>query len=94
MSLWKLTLGRTFDMIILLSSLICSFSTHLFITSAIISLDTSSLIEMIFSPEDVPPFNELFVLFDDIVGLEENLDCSVLMNHLSRGMNIQFLKRS
>jgi hypothetical protein len=49
---------------------------------------------MISSPEDVPPFNALFVLFDDIDGLEENLDCSVLMNHLSRGMNIQLLKQS
>jgi hypothetical protein len=52
-SLWKLTLGRTHDMIILLSSSICSFSTHLFITPAVISSDTSSLIETIISPEDV-----------------------------------------
>jgi hypothetical protein len=81
-------------MIISLSSLICSFSTHLFITSAIISSDTSSLIEMTFSPEDVPPFNKLFVLFDDIDGLEESLDCSVLMNRLGGGMNIQLLNRS
>jgi hypothetical protein len=51
----------------------------------------SSSIEMTFSLEDVPPFNKLFVLFDDIDGLEENLDCSMLLNHLGRGMNIQLL---
>jgi hypothetical protein len=51
-------------------------------------LDTSSLMETIFLPEYLAPFNALFVLFDDIVGLEENLDCNVLMNRLIRGMNI------
>jgi hypothetical protein len=38
----------------------------------IISLDTSSLLEMIFLPEYLAPFNMLLVLFDDIIGLEEN----------------------
>jgi hypothetical protein len=61
---------------------------------AIVSLDTSTLMQTIFLPEYLAPFNALFVLFDDIIGLEENLDCNMLMNCLIQGMNIQFLKRS
>jgi hypothetical protein len=61
---------------------------------AIVSLDTSSLMENVFLTEYLAPFKALFVLFNDIVGLEENLDCNVLMNHLIRGMDIQFLKQS
>ncbi len=57
MSLWKFTLGRTFDMIILLSSLICSFSAHFFIMPAIISLVTSLVMETTSLPEDLPPPN-------------------------------------
>jgi hypothetical protein len=38
---------------------------------AIISLDTSSVMEIIFLPEYSAPFNGMFGLFDDIVGLEE-----------------------
>jgi hypothetical protein len=34
--------------------------------------------------EDLPPSNGLFKLFDDIIGQDENLNCSVVMNHLRR----------
>jgi hypothetical protein len=54
----------------------------LHIMPAIISLDKSSVMETIFLPEHSAPFNGLFGQFNGIVGLEENLDCSVLMNCL------------
>jgi hypothetical protein len=50
---------------------------------AVISLDTSSVVETIFLPGRLALFNGLHGVFDDIVQVKENLDCSVLMNHLS-----------
>jgi hypothetical protein len=48
-------------------------------------LVTSLVIETIPLLEDLPPSsNGLFGLFDDIIGLEENLNCSVVTNHLRR----------
>jgi hypothetical protein len=92
--LWKFTLGRTFYMIIF-AVIIDMFILNTLVHNACNCFFRYIIINWtIFLPEYLAPFNTLFVLFDDIVGLEENLDCIVLMKHLVRGMNIQFLKRS
>jgi hypothetical protein len=50
--------------------------------------------DTIFLPEDSTLINRMFGLFDDIIALEENSDCSVAMNNLKSCDEYQFLQQS
>jgi hypothetical protein len=50
-------------------------------------IETTSL------PEDLPPPNGMFGLFNDIIALNENLHCTVVMNHLRTCHGYAILKK-